>query len=100
MVEVLTIDRPRKENVSSPPRHRQTVPGRARAQAAIVRPDRDPGGMSCGEKVCVDPADFKSGQVMPPDEIQYLIVGRDRQGRELAEQVNSRTLSGLGSIDQ
>ena len=56
-----------------------------------MRPDRDPRGVSCGQKVCVDPADSKPGQAMPPDEVQHLIVGRDRQGRELAEQINRRT---------
>ena len=35
---------------------------------------------------------------MPPDELQHLSVGRDRQGRELAEQINSRT--GLSKLPE
>lgn len=52
--------------------------------------------MSCGQEVCINPADPAPGKVVSPDELQHLIVGGDLQGRELAEQINS--LGGLSKL--
>jgi hypothetical protein len=54
--------------------------------------------VSCCQKVCVNPAAPASGNVMSPDELQHLIVAHYAQGREFAEQINTRR--GRGSTRQ